>query len=108
MRWDLSELEHLYGSLDANVDEQDVQHSAAVQVGDLKGEFYKELFTAKKIMSPEWNGRNIIVWVSLLFNIYSKVKHASATANVSFSFLFLKTHCLIQRYLTSTRDHLPL
>lgn len=34
-RRDLSELKHLYGSLDAHVYEQDVQHSAAVQVGDL-------------------------------------------------------------------------
>lgn len=37
-RRDLSQLKHLYGSLDAHINEQDVQHSAAVKVGDLKTE----------------------------------------------------------------------
>lgn len=35
-RWDFSELEHLHGGLHAHVDEHDVQHSAAMKVGDLK------------------------------------------------------------------------
>lgn len=35
-RWDLSQLKHFYRRLHAHVDEQDVQHSAAVKVGDLK------------------------------------------------------------------------
>lgn len=37
-RWDLSELKHLYRSLHAHINEQDVQHSAAVKIGDLKTE----------------------------------------------------------------------
>ncbi len=37
-RWDLSELKHLYGSLHTHVNEQDVQHSAAMKVGDLQAE----------------------------------------------------------------------
>lgn len=38
LRWDLSQLKHLYRSLDTYINEQDVQHSAAVQVGDLTTE----------------------------------------------------------------------
>lgn len=35
-RWDLPQLKHLHRSLHAHIDEQNVQHSAAMKVGDLK------------------------------------------------------------------------
>lgn len=38
LRWDLSQLKHFYRSLHTHINEQDVQHSAAVKVGDLKTE----------------------------------------------------------------------
>lgn len=43
--WDLSQLKHLYRGLHAHVNEQYVQHSAAMKVGDLMTETPRLMIT---------------------------------------------------------------